>query len=503
MTTENGPPAGFFILSSPNAGENGQLGCPDTSCDGMAFLCLEPCCPSYNKDFTETRYKVHMHSRGHTKAVSAGAILLQQQGLDAAEREARQESFRELRCAEPTNLALIDVVFTGASAATESGLSTVDCSTLPLYQQLYIYFIPIVTSAGFINCAVILVRLRCFRKSAGGNSSGNSSVYFFGIHLLGGSILAIWVKVADGKYAAYLEETGLNPTWWAFYTSQSAVNNLGFTLTPDSMIHFRDAPFPLSLLGILGLLGASLYPVALRCLIWTLGQTSCFTSEVSYLLRHPRRCCTLLFPSGTTYALLAIIVGLTAVDTLLIVVLDRDVKQVAGLSVGGRVAAAFFQAAASRHTGMSPYDLSEVTPAVQFSLLVMMYISSLPIALSIRSTTPQYDDQPLATYPPPPSYNEHRPATYLVQHAQQQLTSDLWPVFLTVFCLSVTEDSKLRDGGDPAFALFPLLFEVVSGYNNVGISLGGGREVGGSLSERFSVLGKLVMCACHPPLEAN
>ncbi|KAF4589514.1 potassium uptake transporter [Ophiocordyceps camponoti-floridani] len=213
-----------------------------------------------------------------------------------------------------------------------------------------------------------------------------STAYFFGIHLLGGTMLTIWINVADDKYMDYLDETGINPTWWAFYTSQSAVNNLGFTLTPDSMMHFRDAPFPLSLLAILGLLGASLYPVALRCLIWTLGRTRYFTSEVAYLLRHPRRCCTLLFPSGTTYALLAIIFGLTAVDTLLVVVLDRDTAQ----------------AAASRHTGMSPYHLSAVTPAVQFSLLVMMYISSLPIALSIRTTTPQYDDRPLATYPPPP-----------------------------------------------------------------------------------------------------
>jgi len=39
-------------------------------------------------------------------------------------------------------------------------------------------------------------------------------VYFFGLHLLGGSALAIWARFADVKYTGYLDELGLNRTWW-------------------------------------------------------------------------------------------------------------------------------------------------------------------------------------------------------------------------------------------------------------------------------------------------
>jgi hypothetical protein len=41
---------------------------------------------------------------------------------------------------------------------------SVDVKDLMLYQQLYIYFIPIVTNLGFINAFTVLVRLIWFRK---------------------------------------------------------------------------------------------------------------------------------------------------------------------------------------------------------------------------------------------------------------------------------------------------------------------------------------------------
>ncbi|KAH7110202.1 hypothetical protein B0J13DRAFT_292561 [Dactylonectria estremocensis] len=62
------------------------------------------------------------------------------------------------------NLKAIDAYFFGASASTESGLNTVDVNLLKTYQQLYIYFIPILTNLGFVNIVVVVVRLIWFRK---------------------------------------------------------------------------------------------------------------------------------------------------------------------------------------------------------------------------------------------------------------------------------------------------------------------------------------------------
>ncbi|KAJ3537152.1 hypothetical protein NM208_g6429 [Fusarium decemcellulare] len=62
------------------------------------------------------------------------------------------------------NVSAIDAYFFGCSASTESGLNTIDVKELKTYQQLYLYFIPILTNIGFINIAVVVVRLYWFRR---------------------------------------------------------------------------------------------------------------------------------------------------------------------------------------------------------------------------------------------------------------------------------------------------------------------------------------------------
>jgi hypothetical protein len=70
------------------------------------------------------------------------------------------------------------------------------------------------------------------------------TIYFFGINLFTSICLAGWIESAPSKYREYLVSQGQNKTWWAFYSGATMTNNLGFTLTPDSMISFRDATWP-------------------------------------------------------------------------------------------------------------------------------------------------------------------------------------------------------------------------------------------------------------------
>ncbi|PNY25888.1 Low-affinity potassium transport protein [Tolypocladium capitatum] len=254
------------------------------------------------------------------------------------------------------------------------------------------------------------------------------------------------------------------------------------------MVHFRDAVVPLLLLSFLGLAGETLYPVFLRFVIWTMSKLTPRDSPIqeplAFLLNYPRRCYALLFPSGTTWALLGIILALNLVDALLLVVLDLHNLDIVGLSVGERIVAALFQAVASRHAGITPYNLSNVSPAAQFSLLVMMYISIFPIAMSIRASN-TYEEGSLGIYESNACYNEKKGGAYLVRHIQQQLRFDLWYIFLGIFCLAVSEASKIKDPNDPPLTL---------GSGNVGLSLGH-PSTSASLSAKFSVFGKLVVCA--------
>ncbi|KAL7940012.1 hypothetical protein V8C42DRAFT_357711 [Trichoderma barbatum] len=70
----------------------------------------------------------------------------------------------------------------------------------------------------------------------------------------------------NSKYTEYLRSIDQDKNWWAFYSAQTMVDNLGFTLTPDSMISFRDTTFPMLLMSFLAFAGNTLYPVFLRLL---------------------------------------------------------------------------------------------------------------------------------------------------------------------------------------------------------------------------------------------
>ncbi|KAG9232849.1 putative cation transporter [Amylocarpus encephaloides] len=322
--------------------------------------------------------------------------------------------------------------------------------------------------------------------------------YFVGMHVFGAVCLVGWVQYADSKYVDYLDECGQDKIWWAFYSAQTMVDNLGFTLTPDSMITFQDATFPLLVMSFLAYAGNTLYPVVLRLLIWTMStlvpKNSSLKEPLGFLLDHPRRCYTLLFPSRPTWILFGILGLMNLVDVLLILVLDLHNEAVNTLPGGPRVLAAIFQAASARHTGTSTFNLADVHPAVQFSLLVMMYIAVYPIAISVRASN-TYEEKSLGIYSSDAfEMNENDGKSYVMMHLRNQLSFDLWYIFLGIFCICIAESGKIMDKADPAFSVFPIFFEVVSAYGNVGLSLGH-PTVMTSLCGQFTPFSKLVICS--------
>lgn len=259
------------------------------------------------------------------------------------------------------------------------------------------------------------------------------------------------------------------------------VDNLGLTLTPDSMMTFSDAPAPMLIMSVLALAGHTFYPVILRFIIWStsklLPEDSSLKEPLSFLLNHPRRCYTLLFPSGPTLALLGILTLLNIVDILFIILLDLDNPAVASLPGWPRFAASVFQAVSSRHTGTTSFNLAAVNPAVQMSLLVMMYVSVYPISIAVRSSN-TYEERSLGLYESSIQPDEQSGGSYFVTHLRNQLSFDLWYICLGLFCVCIAESKRIMDGNDPvsvssprfdstltrvqAFTTWAILFEGVS-----------------------------------------
>jgi len=119
-----------------------------------------------------------------------------------------------------------------------------------------------------------------------------------------------------------------------------------------------------------------------------------------------------------------------------------------------------------------------------------MYISVFPIAISLRKTN-VYEEKSLGIYG---SDEEESGSSYVSTHLRRQLSFDLWFVFLGFFLISIVEGGRLENTKDVQFTLFSVLFEIVSAYGTVGLSLGYS-GVNTSFSGQFKPLSKLIIIA--------
>ncbi|KAF4312983.1 Cation transporter [Botryosphaeria dothidea] len=319
--------------------------------------------------------------------------------------------------------------------------------------------------------------------------------YFVGFHLLGMICLLPWI-VRSRYVGEVLRPDGINAVWWGFFTPASMFNDLGFTLTPDSMISFQKAVFPMLLGSFLIIIGNTGFPCMLRFVIWLSEKMVPYGSgvweELRFLLDHPRRCFTLLFPSKATWWLFWVLVLLNGIDLIFFVILDINDDTVLSLTPGYRVLVGLFQAASTRTAGFAAVNIADLHPAVQVSYLIMMYISVFPIAISMRRTN-VYEEKSLGIWAESAVPDEGE-QSYVGTHLRRQLSFDLWYIFLGFFFIAIIEGSRLENTNDYSFTLFSVLFEIVSAYGTVGLSLGY-PTINASFSAEFKTLSKLIIIA--------
>ena len=153
------------------------------------------------------------------------------------------------------------------------------------------------------------------------------TLYYWGFWILAVICLTPWI--IHSPYGSVVDEAGQSRAWWGIWTGNSAFMDLGFTLTPDSMNSFNTAVFPLLLMSFFIVIGNTGFPVMLRFIIWVTSlyvpRHSGLWEELRFLLDHPRRCFTLLFPSAATWWLFWLLVILNGIDLIFFIILDVSV----------------------------------------------------------------------------------------------------------------------------------------------------------------------------------
>ncbi|KAL5504739.1 hypothetical protein ACEPAH_7402 [Sanghuangporus vaninii] len=258
--------------------------------------------------------------------------------------------------------------------------------------------------------------------------------------------------------------------WFSVFQVVSAYTNTGISLVDQSMIPFQTAYPLIFVMVILILAGNTAYCIPVD---------SRLNETLHFLLDHPRRCFIYLFPSNQTWFLLSVVIILNATDYFFFLILDIGNATMEAIPLGVRFAIGLLQSCAVRSAGFTTVSLGNLAPAVQTLFVMMMYISVYPIAMSVRSTN-VYEEKSLGIFD---DDNEDEPnvegpgsavwGRYLAWHARRQLAFDMWWICLALFLLCIIERSKIQNEENYKwFTIFTLIFELISAYSSVGLSLG-------------------------------
>ncbi|KAF3125201.1 hypothetical protein TWF703_011059 [Orbilia oligospora] len=283
---------------------------------------------------------------------------------------------------------------------------------------------------------------------------------------------------------------GLNPWWVGAFNTVSAFNNSGMSLLDANMVAFQDSYFVIVTMSFLILAGNTCFPIFLRLILWTLfkilpedGYFHETKRALGFLLRHPRRCFTHLFPPQHTWWLLTAVIFMNGTDWVAFEVLNIGIPEIEKLPLPARVIDGLFQALAIRSGGFYVVPIA----ATRISLQTLYVIISLGIY--------EGDDEEKADDDTMYELRQEKIKPFLgffTSQLKAQLSNDLWFLILGVWIIVVIEAKRIE--ADPKnFSFFNICFEAVSGYGTVGVSTGF-PDVNYSFAGEFKSLSKLVMC---------
>ncbi|EFQ30904.1 cation transporter [Colletotrichum graminicola] len=366
-------------------------------------------------------------------------------------------------------------------------------------------------------------------------------VYSILWQVLGSLAIGAWIA---NNMPTVATSNGANPWWAGIFFAVSAFNNSGMSLLDANMVPFQQAYFVLITMGLLILAGNTAYPLFLRLIFWSALKVLRLTtgeeihvelkSTLEFILRYPRRVYTNLFPSRPTWWLFFMVVLTNGIDWMAFEVLNIGNPVIEAIPVGARVLDGLFQAIAVRSGGFYVIPIASAYPGLQVLYVIMMYISVYPVVITMRHSN-VYEERSLGIYadddddddaPSRSSTDEKKHGggnglltklirdnlsfagvgaanpkradglesrtSFVSQQIRGQLAHDLWLLTLAVLIIVTIETSHFLE--DPVhFSVFNVVFEVVSGYGCVGISVGLPKDAM-SFSGGWHAGSKLVLC---------
>ena len=105
-----------------------------------------------------------------------------------------------------------------------------------------------------------------------------------------------------------------------------------------------------------------------------------------YLLEHPRRCYTLLFPTTETLWLTTTLIAFNLTQFVVFTGVEWNKPLLEGLDTGEKLENAVFSAITTRNCGFNTLNYAILQPSTEVLIIVMMYLGVTPITVALRKT---------------------------------------------------------------------------------------------------------------------
>ncbi|KAI9322713.1 cation transport protein-domain-containing protein [Dichotomocladium elegans] len=341
-------------------------------------------------------------------------------------------------------------------------------------------------------------------------------IYFLCMNIISAFFFRLYV--ACSPYAQNVLLTSnpnpVDPWFWSFFASISSFNNLGLIQLDANMSPFQSSPAPLILSAFLIVVGNTGYAIVLRFIIWVLYKLTPHDNTyrretLRFLLDHPRRCYTTLFPATQTWWLFIILLVINIVEIVSFLVLNFWLPVLENLSWGTRVLIAFFQSVATRngkYMALHPFPLAyPVAISMRNTNVYQACERSLGVYRGSQNDGVAFTDSELRGPAPFIKLRRHPtinsvvtqsrkllrgPDFFVLTQIQRQLTSDICWVITGVFCICVIEARAIMSPSP--ITISTVIYEAVSAFGNVGASPGY-PNTATSQCGQYHLLGKLVL----------
>ncbi|EKX39558.1 hypothetical protein GUITHDRAFT_114286 [Guillardia theta CCMP2712] len=419
-------------------------------------------------------------------------------------------------------LPYIDCLFLSVSAYTSSGLSTVGSQHISSATFAMLYILMNLGGIVFLLLPPMIYRIHAFHslepslmEFLATNESNDKPeaqklihliserraqirgvrmvalviIFYLFVFLFGGIWIFLWIISAFPRLEE-LRQRGFSNIWYAAFMVSSAFCNCGLSLTSDSVHGLRNWPLSYLWLAFLILAGNNLFPVMLRGLLRLFHKFAnrlyLDRNAIAYALDHPRQMTTHLLDKTQTRVLILILLGINIIQYAAFLSSSLPRKDL-DASYGTHViaGAGFFQTISTRSAGLQIYDLNNLNQGMPAMYIFLMYLSAAPFVsrMYISEQTLDEDGHWKPTLRTVDDAKRRFHAMYLFRHLSFLVSGFL------ILCF-IHDKGVALEGA--VLSPFPLLFELISAYGNVGLSFGiAGRTY--SLSGAMSTLGKLII----------